>query len=67
MVGGVIQVIQNKNSKMKFLILLMVNKAISQLIDILSDYFPNLEVEKVPKDKLMPDREHFRMIKLKIF
>ena len=57
LVGGVIRVIQSKNSKNEIFNLTYGEaKPISQLIEILSDYFPNLEVKKVSKDKLMPDR-----------
>ena len=57
MVDGVIRVIQNKNSKNEIFNLTYGEaKPISKLINILSDYFPNLEVEMVPKDNLMPNR-----------
>ena len=57
LVGGVISVIQNNNSKNEIFNLTYGDaRPLSQLIEILSDYFPNLEIEKIPKDNLMPDR-----------
>lgn len=57
LVDGVIRIIENKNSiNQIFNLTYGEAKPISQLINILSDYFPNLEIEKVPKDSLMPDR-----------
>ena len=57
LVGGVIRVIESIKSKNEiFNLTYGQSKPISQLIDILSDYFPNLQVEKVSKDKLMPER-----------
>ena len=31
-------------------------RAISEMTDIISEYFPKISIEKIPKDSLMPDR-----------
>lgn len=57
LVGGVIRVIESKKSKNEiFNLTYGQSKPILKLIDILSSYFPNLQIEKVSKDKLMPER-----------
>ena len=57
LVDGIISVVKNKKSKNEIFNLTYGGAMpISGLINILSDYFPNLEIEKIPKDKLMPER-----------
>lgn len=55
--SGVIRVIENdKSINETFNMTYGEARPISNLIKILNDYFPKIEVEKTSKDKLMPDR-----------
>ena len=55
--SGILQIIENKNSiNQIFNITYGEGRPVKKLIDILSNYFPNLKVINKKKDKLMPKR-----------
>ena len=57
LVDGIIKIIQNKEAENEiFNITYGESRPISELVEILKDYFPKIEVEKIPKDNLMPKR-----------
>ena len=57
LVDGIIKIIQNKEAENEiFNITYGESQPISQLVEILKDYFPKIEIEKIPKDNLMPKR-----------
>ena len=57
LVEGIITIIENKNSHNEIFNLTYGSaRPISDLVEILYDFFPKIEIEKVQKDLLMPER-----------
>lgn len=57
LVGGVINVLENENSKgQTFNLTYGKSRSLTEMIGILSEHFPNVKVNYLPKDVLMPDR-----------
>jgi nucleoside-diphosphate-sugar epimerase len=57
LVRGVHQVMEHEAAKNQILNLTYGEaRSLSQMAEIMHDHFPNLDVNYVPKDKLMPDR-----------
>jgi len=57
LVGGVRNVIENPNARNEtFNLTYGSSRTIGEMVEILRDHFPSVEVERIPKDKLMPDR-----------
>jgi|TARA_B100001564_G_scaffold359264_1_gene380371 nucleoside-diphosphate-sugar epimerase len=57
LVNGVINIIENKNSYNEIFNLTYGSaRPILDLVEILNEYFPNIKIEKVKKDVLMPER-----------
>lgn len=56
-VSGIVNVIENENSKGEIFNLTYGKaRSIADMIDIVKEHFPNINVKYLPKDKLMPDR-----------
>jgi len=54
---GIVKVIENENSRNQTLNLTCgQSRSIKQMADILKERFPDVEVQYLPKDRLMPDR-----------
>jgi nucleoside-diphosphate-sugar epimerase len=57
LVGGVINVLENENSRGEtFNLTYGRSRSLNEMIEILSGHFPNVKVNYLPKDVLMPDR-----------
>lgn len=57
LVSGVINVMENENSKGQvFNITYGSGRSLQEMVTILKDYFPDMKVNYLPKDKLMPKR-----------
>ncbi len=57
LVSGVINVMENENSKGQvFNITYGSGRSLQEMVTILKDYFPDIKVNYLPKDKLMPKR-----------
>lgn len=57
MVNGIIKVIENENSKNEvFNMTYGDSRSLKNMADIVADHFPEVTINYVPKDKLMPDR-----------
>jgi nucleoside-diphosphate-sugar epimerase len=54
---GIVKVIENENSRNQILNLTCgQSRSIKQMADILKEHFPDMEVQFLPKDRLVPDR-----------
>jgi len=57
LINGIIQIISNEKAKNQiFNLTYGEGRSIAEMVDILKEYFPNVNVEYLPKDRLMPDR-----------
>jgi nucleoside-diphosphate-sugar epimerase len=57
MTSGMVKVIENEKSRNEiFNMTYGDSRSLAQMADIIKDYFPEVEIKYVPKDKLMPDR-----------
>ncbi len=57
LVNGIICVIENEKSKNEiFNLTYGESRSISELADVIKEYFPKIKVNYLPKDKLIPDR-----------
>lgn len=57
LVSGVINVIENKNSRNQtFNLTYGKSRSLADLVTIIKEEFPDLQITYLPKDKLMPDR-----------
>jgi nucleoside-diphosphate-sugar epimerase len=57
LVGGIVKVIGNKNSRNQiFNLTYGDSRSLKDMADIIEDHFPDVNVRYIPKDKLTPDR-----------
>lgn len=55
--GGIVNVLENENSKNEiFNLTYGESRSISEMADILKEHFPSININYLPKDKLMPSR-----------
>ena len=65
-VSGMINVIENEESRNQtFNLTYGEARSIGQMADIIKDYFPNVEINYIPKDQLTPDRGTLDVTKAK--
>lgn len=57
LVSGMVNVLENENSKNQiFNMTYGDSRSVSQMVEILTEYFPDVKITYVPKDELTPDR-----------
>ena len=57
MTNGLVNVLENENSKNEiFNLTFGDSRSLHQMAEIVKEYFPNVEIKYIPKDKLTPDR-----------
>jgi nucleoside-diphosphate-sugar epimerase len=57
LINGIIKILTNEKAKNQiFNLTYGEGRSIAEMVDILKEYFPNVNVEYLPKDRLMPDR-----------
>ena len=66
LVGGIINVLENENSRGEtFNLTFGQSRSLNEMLEILSKHFPNVKVNYLPKDALMPDRGTLNIDKAK--
>jgi nucleoside-diphosphate-sugar epimerase len=68
LINGIISCVENENAKNQIFNLTYGNaRKISEVINIMHGYFPNLEIENIERDKFMPERGTLDISKAKKF
>ena len=68
LINGIISCVENENAKNQIFNLTYGNaRKISEVINIMHEYFPNLEIENIERDKFMPERGTLDISKAKKF